>query len=52
MLVKSHSKMEAKKVRRNVKSSLTRRCNNLVSMIENSRPLEEVIEALQLVEID
>ena len=52
VLVKSHSKMDAKKARRNAKSSLTRRCNNLVSMIENNRPLEEVTEALKLVEID
>ena len=52
MLVESHSKMPAKKARRNAKSSLTRRCNNLISMIENNRPLEEVTEALQLVEVD
>ena len=44
--------MDAKKARRNAKSSLTRRCNNLVSMIENNRPLEEVKEALNHVETD
>ena len=44
--------MDAKKARRNAKSSLTWRCNNLVSMTENNRPLEEVTEALKLVEID
>ena len=43
-------KMDAKKARRNAKRSLTRRCNNLVLMIENNRPLEEVKEALNLVE--
>ena len=52
VLVKSHSKIYAKKARINANSSLTRRCNNLVSMIENNRPLEEVTEALKLVEID
>ena len=44
--------MDAKKARRNAKSSLTRRCNNLISMIENNRPIEEVEEALKLVETD
>ena len=44
--------MDAKKARRNAKSSLTRHCNNLVRMIENNRPLEEVKEALNLVETD
>ena len=44
--------MDAKKARRNAKSSLTRRSNNLYSMIENNRPVEEITEALELVEID
>ena len=44
--------MNAKKARRNAKSSLTRRSNNLYSMIENNRPVEEITEALELVEID
>ncbi|CAB4025983.1 hypothetical protein AWC38_SpisGene18824, partial [Paramuricea clavata] len=44
--------MDAKKARRNAKSSLTRRGNNLYSMIENNRPVEEITEALELVEID
>ncbi|CAB4010859.1 Hypothetical predicted protein [Paramuricea clavata] len=44
--------MDAKKARRNAKSSLTRRSNNLYSMIENNRPVEKITEALELVEID
>jgi hypothetical protein len=51
-LIKFQSKMDAKKARRNAKSSLTRRSNNLYSMIENNRPVEEITEALELVEID
>ncbi|CAB3983387.1 Hypothetical predicted protein [Paramuricea clavata] len=44
--------MDEKRARRNAKSSLTRRSNNLYSMIENNRPVEEITEALELVEID
>ncbi|CAB4033921.1 Hypothetical predicted protein [Paramuricea clavata] len=44
--------MDAKKARRNAKSSLTRHSNNLYSMIENNRPVEEITEALELIEID
>ena len=44
--------MDDKKACRNAKSSLTRRCNNLISIIQNDRPVEEVIESLELVEID
>ena len=51
-LIKFQSKMDAKKARRNAKSSLTRRSHNLYSMIENNRPVEEITEALDLVEID